>query len=281
MSSVVGIAFDSIPIAEMDETAVVGASVSWITVAPVKGLALVARDEVVVEAYGVADNRRLHLVDDAGRLVNGKRLGGLVQVVPDLDVAAGRLSLSFPDGNVVAGALEPGEQIITHFYGRPVTGRIVGGELAASLSSFAGEPLRMVLPDDAGAGVDRGGDGAVTLLGTASLERLAGVAGVGKVDPRRFRMLFGVDGIGVHEEDTWIGRDVAVGEAVIRVRGNVGRCAVTTQNPDTGVRDLATLEALTAYRGVMETTEPLPFGVVGSVVTPGRVALGDAVAPAV
>ncbi len=279
MSSVRRVAFDSIPIREMYETTAVGAHVSWITVAPVKALALVARDEVVVEAYGVEDNRRLHLIDDAGRLVNGKRLGVLVQVVPELDVVAGRLSLSFPDGYVVAGALEPGERITTHFYGRPVTGRVLAGEFAASLSAFAGEPLRLVLPDDGGAGVDRGSDGAVTLLGAASLDRLAGVAGVGEVDPRRFRMLFGVDGIGAHEEDAWIGRDVAVGEAVIRVRGNVGRCVVTTQNPETGASDLATLEVLTTYRGVMETTEPLPFGVVGSVAAPGRVALGDAVAP--
>jgi MOSC domain-containing protein len=62
-------------------------------------------------------------------------------------------------------------------------------------------------------------------------------------------------------------------------RGNVGRCAVTTLDPDRGVRTLDTLGALAGYRGDVPTTEPLPFGIWCEVVQPGRVALGDAVAP--
>jgi len=64
---------------------------------------------------------------------------------------------------------------------------------------------------------------------------------------------------------------------VIRPRGNVGRCAVTTQNPDTGVPDLDTLRLLGEYRGDVETTEPLPFGIWGEIVEPGCVRLGDPV----
>ena len=62
-------------------------------------------------------------------------------------------------------------------------------------------------------------------------------------------MNFGLDGLEPHEEDAWIGRRVQVGEAVVVPQGNVGRCAITTQNPDTGVPDLDTLKALAAYRG--------------------------------
>ena len=94
-------------------------------------------------------------------------------------------------------------------------------------------------------GVDRGRSGSVTLLSTASLDALGGVLGeTDPVDPRRFRMLLGIEGAEVHEEDRWLGRDVSVGEAVVRPLGNVGRCAVTTQNPETGVPDLGTLKAL-------------------------------------
>ena len=49
-------------------------------------------------------------------------------------------------------------------------------------------------------------------------------------------------------EDTWIGSKVRVGGAVVLVRDNVGRCAVTTRDPDTGVRDLDTLDAIADYR---------------------------------
>jgi hypothetical protein len=43
--------------------------------------------------------------------------------------------------------------------------------------------------------------------------------------------------------------------------------------------DPPTLDLLRGYRGGLDTTEPLAFGVYGSVVEPGRVRVGDAVAP--
>jgi uncharacterized protein YcbX len=141
--------------------------------------------------------------------------------------------------------------------------------------------LRLVQPLEAGSGIDRGGEeaGAVTLLSQASLDRLAEVAAVDDVDGRRFRMNFGIDGLDEHEEDGWLGRRVRLGEAVVVPQGNVGRCAVTTQNPDTGMPDLDTLKALVAYRGEVETTEPLPFGVHAAVASAGRVRVGDAAGP--
>ena len=61
--------------------------------------------------------------------------------------------------------------------------------------------------------------------------------------------------------------------------GDVGRCVVTTRDPDTALSDLDTLKLLAGYRreGV---AEPLPFGVYCDVAVPGRVRVGDAVRPA-
>jgi hypothetical protein len=39
-----------------------------------------------------------------------------------------------------------------------------------------------------------------------------------------------------------------------------------------------TLKALASYRGELDTTEKLAFGVFGTVATPGRVSVGDPVA---
>jgi uncharacterized protein YcbX len=256
------------------------ASVAWITVAPVKGLALVARDSVDLERCGVVENRRFYLIDEGGLLVNGKRLGRLVAVEPSFDEETNVLDLRFPDGEVVSGTVETGAGVVTSFYGRPVAGRLVRGPWSEALSGRIGRELRLCTPDEPGAGVDRGG-GAVSLVGTASLDRLAQVAGVdGRVDGRRFRMLFGVDGLEPHAEDAWLDRPVRIGGAVVIPRGNVGRCAVTTQNPATGVPDLDTLKVLGTYRGDVPTTEPLPFGVWGEVAESGRVRLGDEVTPA-
>ena len=89
------------------------------------------------------------------------------------------------------------------------------------------------------------------------------------MDGRRFRMTIGVDGVAPHAEDGWLGRRVRVGDAVLAVRGNVGRCAVTTLDPEHGVRDLDTLGTIAQYRGEVPTSEPLPFGVWCEVVEPG------------
>jgi uncharacterized protein YcbX len=254
-------------------------SVAWITIAPVKALALVHRDEVELEPFGVRENRRFYLVDDNGRMVNGKTVGELTGVVPEYDDRAGRLTLRFVDGAVVAGTVDEGEPVTTTISRRPVAGRIVAGPWSEALSTAAGRSLRLVRCERPGDGSDRGSRGAVSLVGTASLGALADAAGVDRVDGRRFRMLFGVDGVPPHAEDGWLGRRVRLGEAVVRPLGNVGRCAVTTQNPVTGVPDLDTLRVLGEYRGDVETTEPLPFGVWGEVVEPGRVRLGDPVQP--
>jgi MOSC domain-containing protein len=254
-------------------------SVAWITIAPVKSLALVHRDEVELEPFGVRENRRFYLVDDNGRMINGKVVGSLVQVVPDYDEEEERLALQLPGGDVVAGDLAVGESLTTSFFGRPVAGRIVDGPWSKALSDLAGRSLRLLRTEEPGHGADRGGRAGISLVGTASLEALANAAGVEGVDGRRFRMLFGVDGVPPHAEDAWIGGRLRIGDAVVWLRGNVGRCAVTTQNPETGVPDLDTLHALGEYRGDVETTEPLAFGVWGEVVEPGRVRLGDPVEP--
>jgi uncharacterized protein YcbX len=250
--------------------------VAWLSVAPVKALALVSRDEVQLERFGVAENRRFHLVDENGRLLNRKIVGELVQVRPAWDAVGDHLALTLPDGSVVESLVALGEPVTTSFYGRPVAGRLVEGPWADALSALAGRAVRLVRPDEPGAGVDRG-SGAVTLLSRASLDELAARAGADGVDERRFRMLIGVEGSRAHEEDEWLGREVRVGEAIVRPVGNVGRCAVTTQDPDSGIADLDTLGLLGEYRP--EGTERLPFGVFGEVVEPGRVRMGDPVVP--
>jgi uncharacterized protein YcbX len=255
-------------------------SVAWIYVAPVKGLALLQPNEVEVGPNGVVGDRRFHLIGEDGRMLNLKLLAPIVQVVPLWNEEDRFLSLVFPDRTTVAGEIELGETVSTNFYGRrDVEGRVVEGPWAEALSSFVGRPLRLVQPVDPFAGRDRA-RAAVSLLSTGSLEALRRAAGIDDpVDPRRFRMLFGVEGLGPHEEDTWIDRHIRIGGAEIRVCGNVGRCIVTSRNPETGARTLPTLDVIAEYRNGVETTEALPFGVWGEVTQPGRVRLGDPVEP--
>ena len=153
------------------------------------------------------------------------------------------------------------------------------GAFSAALSEHCGRRLRLFATPPERPAVDRGRVGAATLLSVASLERLRVQAGADDpVDARRFRMTFGVDGVDAHEEDEWIGHHVAIGTAVLRVMGNVGRCALTTRRPDTGAVDFKTLHHLRAYRDQLQTSERLPFGVHASVLREGVVRVGDTVA---
>ena len=251
--------------------------VAWISHCPVKGLAVRRLDQCELTEAGVAGDREFFLVDESGRLVNSNGLGVLQQIVPRHDREAGSLALEFPGGTTVADEVAFDGSLEAQFWGEPVAVRIVEGPWSEAISDFAGRKLRLVRAS--GPAPDRGRTGAATLLGTGSLQALARILDVEAVDERRFRMNFGIEGLGEHGEDEWLGRGVRLGEAVVVPQGNVGRCAVTTQDPDSGTRDLDTLKALAAYRGVIETTEPLPFGVYAAVAQPGRVRVGDPVEP--
>ncbi len=252
-------------------------SISRISLAPVKGLALVHPGWVLVEMTGVAENRRFHIVDADGRRYNQLRNGELVRIRQQYDAARERLALHFPDGSVAEGEVSLDGEVTTDFYGRPVSGNYVEGPWSNALSEWAGRPLRLV-QSPPGTAVDRG-RGHVSLVSQASLDELGRNAATA-VDGRRFRMLFELHGCTPHEEDTWVKRHVRIGEALVRLRGDVGRCAITTQNPETGVPDLDTLRTISSYRERTKNEagkEHIPFGVFGEVVEPGRVAVGDSV----
>ncbi len=88
-------------------------SVAWITIAPVKSLALQPLDEVRLELEGAAGDRRFFLVDADGRLLNAERVGKLVGVQARYDETANTLELRFPDGKVVAGEVTTDGEVET------------------------------------------------------------------------------------------------------------------------------------------------------------------------
>ncbi|MDQ2960041.1 MAG: MOSC domain-containing protein [Candidatus Dormibacteraeota bacterium] len=249
--------------------------VGWLQVAPVKSTALHAVEEIWLDVDGARGDRRFLLLDDDDHLINGTKLGAVVQVRSDWDEATRSLVLTMPDGESVAGGVAVGDTREVTLYGEQRTVRPVLGRWSDGLSAWAGREVRLVEAASAGAGLDRGRAGGATLLGAASLTALAAEIGVDSLDPRRFRMLVGIDALPAFMEDTWVGKRVAVGDATVLVHGNVGRCVVTTQDPATGAVDLPTLKVLQRFRGPVDTTEPLPFGVWGEVLVAGRVAVGD------
>jgi len=250
-------------------------SVARLSIAPVKSLALLHPDEILLTGEGVAEDRRFHLVDETGRLIDGLVVGSLVQIHARTDPNGETLRIALPDGRVIDDDVREADPIVTRMYGRTVDGHVVDGPWAAALSELAGRDLRLVRADRAGGTRN---EHPATLVTDGSLGRLGDQLGVGAVDGRRFRMLIELEGGGEHEEDTWIGRRIGLGETVLLISGPVARCAMTTHDPDSGERDLDTLRAIREYRGLRDGKD-LDFGVYGEVERPGRIAVGDEVRP--
>lgn len=249
--------------------------VTRLSLTPVKSTRLQTVQRVELEERGARGNRLFHVIDDRNRLVNGKRLGELSQVVADYDDAERQLELAFPDGSIIRDEVRYGETVATRFFSHVESSQELLGPWGAALSDFFGRPLRLATT---AIGVDRGGTGGVSVISQGSLHQLAQANGGGSIDARRFRMLVEVDGVAPHEEDRWVDHRVRIGSALVTMNGHVGRCLVTSRHPDTGDVDLPTLDMLGSYRRGLDTTEPLPFGIYGGVVEPGSVAVGDAVA---
>ncbi len=113
----------------------------------------------------------------------------------------------------------------------------------------------------------------VSILGLASVRDLEGVMRA-PVDPLRFRANLHVEGLAPWAEFDWVGREVAIGGARLRVTRRIRRCAATDVDPSSGARDLAVPLALRQAYGHADC------GVYAEVLEGGTIALGDAVAVA-
>jgi uncharacterized protein YcbX len=255
--------------------------VSRLSIAPVRGLALAHPASIDLVHGGVLDDRRFYLVDDHGRIVDRLLAGGLVRVAAETNAEGTWLKLTFPDGTVLEDEVRLDEPVRTEVYGRVARGHVVGGPWAAALEPLARRPVLLVRCDHPGGTRIRDGEitvrNAVSLVSDGSLRELARQLDVPSVDSRRFRMLIEVEGATAHEEDTWIGGEVSVGSAVLSITKPDARCAITTQDPDTGEPDLDTLRTLIRYRGFRDgdPEKKVDFGVLGDVLQPGTIAVGD------
>jgi uncharacterized protein YcbX len=248
-------------------------AVARFSISPVRSMGLSHPTEIDITEVGVVEDRRFFLTDDKNRLVDRLIVGPLVQIETYTDPGATMLRMRFPDGNVIEDEVQLGESVETPIHGRTGVGRVVNGPWADAVAAFAGRPIRVIRCDRPG-GTRRGNP--TSIISDGSLRELAKHAGIDAVDGRRFRMLIDLEGAERHEEDTWIGKRVAIGDAVLHVTKPDARCAITTQSPDVGVRDLDTLRTIISYRGLREGKHA-DFGVLADVAQPGRIRLGDEV----
>jgi len=111
----------------------------------------------------------------------------------------------------------------------------------------------------------------VSLINLASLRDFEARVGARR-HRRRFRANVWFSGAPAWSERDWVGRQLQLGGAVLRVVKPINRCAATEVNPVTAERDANPLEELRRLYGHVE------LGVHAEVVEGGRFAVGDAIA---
>ncbi len=263
-------------------------TISAIYTAAVKSLALQPRTSVFAGPAGIADDRRFHLIDGAGRLLTQRQRPQLAQVSAQYHPETDHLTLTFPDGNQLSAPVELGDPVRTPIWGRPVPGNVVAGQWNEALSHLCRGPVRLVKTATPNQSYD---EYPLSILSQASIDLLEQAAKPTRpeqtaqpnhpelvegwrFDPRRFRPNFLLDGCAPHDEDYWLGGIIAIGPQLrLRLTAPDPRCNITAVNPDTGNRDYDTPRLLRVYR---PTNRGAPyFGIYAIVETPGPASIGD------
>lgn len=213
---------------------------------PVKSMGGEALEEARLDARGVVSDRWYAVEDGAGHFASGKSTRRFRRHDEVFDYAA------------ATGAT--GDVVVTRGHR---TWRVGDPGLDADLTRRFGEPVR-VTPE---AAVPHQDMGSVSLVGTATLAWCAERWHL-DADPRRLRVNVVV---ATHEpfvEETWLGRELACGEARLRVVERVPRCRVVDVDQD-GVRaEGRWLRRIAAERD-------LHLAVYADVVGPGVLRVGD------
>lgn len=238
---------------------------------PVKGLTAEALEEAEVEAGGALPwDRAFALAQgDAGFdpaapawlpkhnfmcLMKNARIALLRS---SFDARTGRLTILAPGGDAVeANALSP--------EGRARIGDWLGaylGEEAQGKPSFHHIPGHVF------------GDQripVISLINTASLAEYEARVGARR-HRRRFRANIYFSGAPAWSEMDWVGRELIVGGARLRVTKTTTRCPATQVNPDTAERDADPVRELRQLYG------HIVLGVHAQVIEGGRIAMGDSI----
>lgn len=214
---------------------------------PVKSMGGEALGSVELDARGLAGDRAWAVRDEDSRLASGKSTRRMVR----RDAVFGFSAWTMPDGVVVSDGTRTWEA------GSPV--------LDSVLQESMGAPVTLARESD----VRHFDDGAVSLIGTATLDWCARELGV-DADPRRLRVNLVVETDEPFVEESWFGRALAIGGVVLTAVQRIERCRTI---------DLAQNGVATRTRWLMAlgASRDLRVAVYCDVAVPGLLAVGDTV----
>lgn len=136
----------------------------------------------------------------------------------------------------------------------------------AELSAHMGAEMRFA-PEGEVSHMDAG---CVSLVGTATLAEMGRLSGGAELDPRRLRVNIVVETQEPWVEETWIGRELRIGDVVLASVARIERCRMVDIAQDGVPAQGGLLKAISDHRALQLATY-------ADVALPGRIAVGDVV----
>lgn len=240
---------------------------------PVKGLSPEALDAArLAPGAGLPDDRRFALARPATQfdpdVPQWLPKTSFYMLMRDERLAA--LATRFDEADGVLSIARGGREVARGRITEPLGRAIVEDFFSAYLGAAAGGKPRLFEAPSGHMFSDHR-DAVVSLINLATVRDVERIVGA-PIDPLRFRANLYVEGAEAWAEFGWVGGEIAIGEARLRVTARIDRCAATNVDPATGARDMNIPKALKRGFGHIDC------GVYAAVVTGGGLAVGDALA---
>ncbi len=238
---------------------------------PVKGLSPEKLDAVDLEAGGYFPCDRLYALEngpsgfDAAAPAHQPKIkflmlmknAALAALKTRYDEASGGLTISRDGHEVVRGNLRASQD-------RARIEQFLANYLDAA--EIRGAVKLLAAPE--GFRFTDSKSGFVSLVNLASVGEIEKAQGV-RLDPLRFRANLYVEGAPAWAEASWPGQKLKLGGATLEILKMTDRCAATSVDPSTAVRDMDVPQTM------RKTFGHIDCGVYARVVEGGRVAAGD------
>ena len=187
------------------------------------------------------------------------------------DEKLARLRITFDDESGELAIYRAGTRVVhakaTEPLGRTLIEQFFAGFMGAAAR---GAPRMLEAPGHMFTDVPEKCLSLINLASVTDLERVVGAA----VDPSRFRANLYFEGAPAWSEFDWVGKEIAIGAARLRVSARIDRCAAINVNPETAARDMNAIKALQRGFGHID------MGIYAEVIGGGEIATGDGITAA-